>query len=97
MRSKNQRDLEINFFGASSRGKAIRTDMSLLNTPGLDMNGDLRSPWDYTAVKTVLGKIALPCRDDGVRFTDTRRLDAIAACVGERWRLLVDGNLCRVH
>ena len=75
----------------------IVVDMSLLNTPGLDLNGDIRTPWDYAAVKTVLGKIALPCRDDGVKFTDTRRLDAIAACVGEKWRLLVDGNLCRIY
>ena len=75
----------------------IIVDMNLLNTPGLDLNGDLRSPWDYAAVKKILGKIALPCRDDGVKFTDTRRLDAIAACVGEKWRLLVDGNLCRIY
>jgi len=78
-------------------GRTMRVEMSLLNTPGLDPDGDIRSPWDYAAVKTVLRKIALPCRDDGVKFTDTRRLDAIAACVGEKWRLWVDGNLCRIY
>lgn len=78
-------------------GRTMRVDMSLLNTPGLDPDGDIRSPWDYAAVKTVLRNIALPCRDDGVKFTDTRRLDAIAACVGEKWRLWVDGNLCRIY
>ena len=97
MSAKNESDVEINFLGKPSRGKTMRVNMSLLNIPGLDLDRDVLSIWNYAAVKTILGKIALPCRDDGAKFTDTRRLDAIAACVGEKWRLFVDGNLCRIY
>lgn len=75
----------------------MRLDMSLLNTPGLDLSSGIQSLLDCDAVKTTLCKMALPCRDDGMKFTDTRRLDAIAECIGEKWRLLVDGNLCRIY
>lgn len=50
-----------------------------------------------TMLKDVLEKIALPCRDNGRMFTDTRRLDAIAQCLDERWQLLVDGHLAKIY
>lgn len=48
-------------------------------------------------VKTILNRIALPCRDNGRGFTDTRRLDAIAECLDGRWHLLVKGRLSRIY
>ncbi len=48
-------------------------------------------------LKDVLNKIALPCRDNGRIFTDTRRLDAIAECLDERWQLLVGGRLAKIY
>ncbi len=52
---------------------------------------------DSESIQETLEKIALPCRDDGVKFTDARRLGAIADRVGERWRLFIDGALCKVY
>lgn len=97
MSTKETTDFEINFLGKPSKGNSMRSDLDLLNTPGLDSAGEISTLLDGEAVKTALSKIALPCRDDGAKFTDTRRLDAIAACVGEKWRLLVDGALCRIY
>ena len=97
MSTRKTTDLEINFLGKPSKGKSRRSFLDLLNTPGLDLTNEISTFLDGEAVKTILGKIALPCRDDGAKFTDTRRLDAIAECVGEKWRLLVDGSLCRIY
>ena len=97
MSTKETTSFEINFLGKPSKGKSMRSALDLSNTPGLDLTSELSTFLDGEAVKTILSKIALPCRDDGAKFTDTRRLDAIAACVGEKWRLLVDGALCRIY
>ena len=97
MSTRKTADFEINFLGKPSNGKSMRSTLDLLNTPGLDLTSEISAYLDGEAVKTILGKIALPCKDDGTKFTDTRRLDAIAECVGEKWRLLEDGNLCRIY
>ena len=47
--------------------------------------------------ESILKRIALPCRDNGVDFTDTRRLSAIAECLGGSWQLLVDGRLAKIY
>ena len=48
-------------------------------------------------LQEILNRIALPCRDNGREFTDTRRLDAIAECLDGRWQLLVNGRLSRIY
>ena len=87
MRTKETTDFEINFLGKPSKGKPMRSTLELLNTPGFDLTSELSTFLDGEAVKTILGKIALSCRDDGAKFTDTRRLDAIAECVGEKYSM----------
>lgn len=49
------------------------------------------------SIKTIVEKISLPCRDNGISFTDTRRLDAIAKCVKGRWKLLINGHLAKIY
>ena len=36
-----------------------------------------------SGMKELVERIALPCRDDGVRFTDESRLNAIAGAGGQ--------------
>lgn len=50
-----------------------------------------------TTVREVLERIAWPCRDDGRRFTETRRLEAITGCLGPRWKLVHDGALAKIY
>lgn len=50
-----------------------------------------------STVREVLERIAWPCRDDGRRFTETRKLAAIAGCLGARWRLVHDGALAKIY
>lgn len=49
------------------------------------------------SIKTILETISLPCRDDGIKFTDTRRLGAIAECLKGRWQLLINGHLAKIY
>lgn len=71
--------------------------MSLLNAPSLDPKNGIRTSLDVETVKTILDKIALPCRDNGVGFIDTRRLDAIAESLKGRWQLLINGHLAKIY
>lgn len=49
------------------------------------------------AVRQVLGRIALRCKDDGRAFTDDSRLRAMAECLaGSRWSVLSDGRLAKI-
>ncbi len=49
-------------------------------------------------VRVMLERIAVRGVDDGERFTDTARVDAIADCLKEsRWRLYYDGKLAKVY
>ena len=47
-------------------------------------------------LREVLKKIALPCRDDGYEFIDYRRLNAIAGCLDEKWKMFWDGRLAKI-
>ena len=48
-------------------------------------------------LREVLKKIALPCRDNGYEFIDHRRLNAIAGCLGEKWKMFWDELLPISH
>lgn len=50
------------------------------------------------SVKAILAQIAVRGEDDGERFTNTARVDAIAECLkGSGWRLFHDGSLARIY
>lgn len=51
-----------------------------------------------SGMKELVERVALPCRDDGVRFTDESRLNAIASELrGTGWQLWKSDTLCRVY
>lgn len=49
-------------------------------------------------MKELLKRMAVPCRDDGRKFTDDARLKAIACeLVGTQWRVWRLDSLCRIY
>ena len=49
-------------------------------------------------MKELLNRMAVPCRDDGRKFTDDARLKAIACeLVGTQWRVWRSDSLCRIY
>ncbi|MBP5542790.1 MAG: hypothetical protein ILM98_01835 [Kiritimatiellae bacterium] len=53
---------------------------------------------DSYVVRQILGRIAVRGEDDGKRFTNTARTDAIAECLaGSAWRLFHDGSLAKIY
>lgn len=49
-------------------------------------------------MKDLINRIAVPCRDDGERFTDDSRLRAIAdELAGKKWRVWQTDTLCRIY
>lgn len=50
------------------------------------------------SVTPILARIAVRGEDDGERFTNTARVDAIAECLKDSgWRLFHDGSLARIY
>ena len=53
---------------------------------------------DSEVVRPILERIAVRGEDDGEKFTNTARVDAIADCLKESgWKLYHDGNLAKVR
>ena len=53
---------------------------------------------DSEAVRPILERIAVRGEDDGEKFTDTARVDAIADCLKESsWKLYHDGDLAKIY
>ena len=53
---------------------------------------------DSTIIRHILECITVRGDDDGERFTDTARVDAIASCLSSSdWRLYVDGALAKIY
>ena len=53
---------------------------------------------DENLVRSIVGSIAVRGADDGERFTDTARVDAIAECLKNGdWRLYHDGDLAKIY
>ena len=53
---------------------------------------------DSTMIRHILERITVRGADDGERFTDTARVDAIASSLSSSdWRLYVDGALAKIY
>ena len=53
---------------------------------------------DLEAVRPILERIAVRGEDDGEKFTNTARVDAIADCLKESsWKLYHDGDLAKIY
>ena len=53
---------------------------------------------DSEAVRPILERIAVRGEDDGEKFTNTARVDAISDCLKEsEWKLYHDGNLAKIY
>ena len=53
---------------------------------------------DSEAVRPILERIAVRGEDDGEKFTDMARVDAIADCLKESsWKLYHDGDLAKIY
>lgn len=53
---------------------------------------------DSTFVSHILERITVRGADDGERFTDTARVDAIASCLSSSdWQLYIDGALAKIY
>ena len=53
---------------------------------------------DSEVVRPILERIAVRGEDDGEKFTNTARVDAIANCLKEsRWKLYHDGDLAKIY
>ena len=53
---------------------------------------------DSEVVRPILERIAMRGEDDGEKFTNTARVDAIADCLKESgWKLYHDGKLAKVY
>lgn len=53
---------------------------------------------DSEVVRPILERIAVRGGDDGEKFTNTARVDAIAECLKEsRWKLYHDGDLAKIY
>ena len=53
---------------------------------------------DSEAVRPILERIAVRGEDDGEKFTNTARVDAVADCLKESsWKLYHDGDLAKIY
>lgn len=64
----------------------------------LERVGLMHSQVDSEIVRQILGRIAVRGEDDGERFTNPARTNAIAECLaGSPWRLFHDGRLAKIY
>lgn len=64
---------------------------------GVRLMVDVSAVSHREAVRMLLGRIALRCKDDGCAFTDESRLRAIAEFLaGSKWSMLADGRLAKI-